>query len=81
MYVIESIVWYFFSVETVGRTLEELAGVFEAPVRSIFSLVSDILCADYSAIVPRTPVRLLSRSKLWLSGRVAQLSLWTDHKV
>ena len=27
-----SIIWYFFAVETVGRTLEELAEVFEAPV-------------------------------------------------
>jgi hypothetical protein len=32
--VIESIIWYFFAVETVGRTLEELAEVFEAPVRT-----------------------------------------------
>ena len=30
--VIESIIWYFFAVETVGRTLEELAEVFEASV-------------------------------------------------
>lgn len=29
--VIESIIWYFLCVETVGRTLEELEAVFEAP--------------------------------------------------
>ena len=34
--VIISIIWYFFGVETLGRTLEELAEVFEAPVRTIF---------------------------------------------
>ena len=30
-----SIIWYFFAVETMGRTLEELAEVFEAPVRNM----------------------------------------------
>ena len=29
-----SIIWYFFAVETMGHTLEELAEVFEAPVRN-----------------------------------------------
>lgn len=29
--VIESIVWYFFCIETQGRTLEELDEIFSAP--------------------------------------------------
>ncbi len=39
-----SIIWYFFAVETVGRTLEELTEVFEAPVRNIIQLMR-ISCA------------------------------------
>ena len=39
-----SIIWYFLAVETVGHTLEELAEVFEAPVRSITQLMR-ISCA------------------------------------
>ena len=42
--VIISIIWYFFAVETVGCTLEELAEVFEAPVRNIISPIR-ISCA------------------------------------
>lgn len=78
--VIESVIWYFFAVETVGRTLEELTGVFEAPVRDIISSGSDILCTNCNAVVPRTPSRHLSRSKLSLSGTTVQPSLWTAHK-
>ena len=37
--VFASIVWYFLAVETVGRTLEELTEVFEAPVRNIIQLM------------------------------------------
>ena len=39
-----SIIWYFLAVETVGRTLEELTEVFEAPVRDIIQLMR-ISCA------------------------------------
>ena len=76
--VIESIVWYFFAVETVGRTLEGLAEVFEAPVHIIISLIR-ISCV-LIPIVPRTPSRLQSRRKLSLSGRTVQPSLWMKHK-
>jgi len=50
--VIESVIWHCFAVETLGRTLEELAEVFEAPVRNIISLFQT-RCG--LRLLPRTP--------------------------
>jgi len=74
--VIESVIWYFFAVETVGRTLEELAEVFEAPVRNIISLFRT-RCA--LRLLSRTLSKLQSRSKLSRSGRTEAWSLSTGH--
>ena len=51
--VVISIIWYFFGVETVGRTLEELAEVFEAPVRTIISPIRISCALMQSCLEPR----------------------------